>query len=179
MSGWVSPSGRRATLGLRSIAACAGLTLACAATASAQEPISGGTQIGGSVPSYLELILTQPTGLATFPTKKTYTTSFQAFVTATDDAGARLSIVDGDTSSAKKLGHLASGTKTLPLPLQARAGTKGAFQLLDQPIDPLLTSWNKPITREPAAIGLRQQVKAKAAGTYHKILLVTVSPETP
>jgi hypothetical protein len=178
----VSPSGHGASVARRCVAVCAGLSLTFAATASAQsppDPVDGGTNLVGTVDSMLELILTQPVGFSSFPAKKTYTTSFQAMVTTSDDAGARLSIVDGDATSTKQLGHLASGSKLLPQPLQARVGTKGSFVTLDQTIDPQLASWTQPISRQAAAIGLRQKVTSKAAGTYRKILLVSVSPETP
>jgi hypothetical protein len=35
------------------------------------------------------------------------------------------------------------------------------------------------VTRKTATIRLRQKVTAKAPGTYHKIILVTLSSQTP
>ena len=156
------------------------VTAVAPAAAWAQEPppADGGVPIGGSVPSYLELTLGQPSSsFATFAKARTYTTSFTATVTATDRP-TLLTMADGDASSGAKLGHMASGSKRLPLPLQARVGS-GAFQDLDASIDPLLTRFNDAVTRRAATVRLRQKVRAKAAGTYHKIILVTLSSQTP
>jgi hypothetical protein len=149
-----------------------------AALAQTPPPISGGTEIGGSVPSFLELIISQPSAtLASFSKAKTYSSSFQVQVTATDE-GTLLSLADGDVATGKKMGHLASGKKSLPLPLEARAG-KGAFQPLNQTVDPLLTRWSDAATRSKATVNLRQKVKGKASGSYRKVLLVTAMPDTP
>jgi hypothetical protein len=159
----------------------AALAAAVAPTAAwAQEPppVDGGVGIGGSVASYLELILSRPTSsLATFAKARTYTSSFKATITATDRP-TLLTIADGDATSGSRLGHLASGSKRLPLPLQATVG-KAAFQGLDASIDPLLTRFDDVVTRQSATVKLRQQVRAKAPGTYHKIVLVTLSSQTP
>jgi hypothetical protein len=158
-----------------------GATVALAAApaaAWAQTPVGGGTEVGGSVPSYLELILTKPgTAFTTFPKVRTYSTSFAAVVTATDSP-TTLTLADGDATTGSRLGHLASGSKRLPLPLEARVG-KSAFQSLDATSDPLLTRWDEAITREKATVRLRQKVRSKVAGAYHKVLLVTASPPTP
>lgn len=141
-------------------------------------PIEGGTEVGGSVPSFLELILSQPAaGFTTFPKVKTYEMAFDAQVTATDSP-TLLTLADGDVAAGSRLGHLSSGSKRLPLALEARVGT-AAFQPLDQAVDPLLTKWTEAATRAKATVMLRQQVKRKAAGSYRKVLLVTLSTETP
>jgi hypothetical protein len=151
------------------------------AAAWAQEPpppVGGGVGVGGSVASYLELILTKPaSSLATFARPRTYSTSFKATITATDRP-TLLTLADGDATSGSRLGHLASGSKRLPLPLEATVG-RSAFQGLDASIDPLLTRFDDVVTRKTATIRLRQQVRAKAPGTYHKIILVTLSSQTP
>lgn len=158
-----------------------GATLALAvapAAAWAQDPVGGGTEVGGSVPSYLELILSKPgTAFTTFPKVRTYSTSFKAVVTATD-APTLLTLADGDATKGSRLGHLASGAKRLPLPLEARVG-KSAFQGLDATSDPLLTRWNEAITRETVKVKLRQKVRRKATGAYHKVILLTASSQTP
>ena len=101
-------------------------------------PVSGGTDIGGTVNSFLELILTQPAkGFAAFSKTKSYEMSFDAQITATDP-GTQLSLADGDATSGSKLGHLSVGSKRLPSPLEAAVG-KSAFQPLDGSVDPLLT----------------------------------------
>ena len=150
------------------------------AAAWAQEPppVGGGVGVGGSVASYLELILSKPTSsLARFRTPRTYSTSFKATITATDRP-TFLTLADGDATSGSRLGHLASGSRRLPLPLEATVG-RAAFQGLDASLDPLLTRFDDVVTRKTATIRLRQKVRAKAAGTYHKIILVTLSSQTP
>lgn len=149
------------------------------------DPVDGGTVVGGTVNSTLELILSQPAsvasnakGLSSFPKAKTYTLSFDAKVIATD-APTLLTLADGDVTSGSKLGHLASGSKKLPLPLEARVGT-AAFQPLNAPVDPLLKAWPQLIQpRTDALVNLRQKVTRKVSGTYRKVILVTLSPETP
>jgi hypothetical protein len=160
------------------VTAVSALVAPAAIAQTPPDPISGGTEVGGSVPSFLELIIAQPSAnLATFSKAKTYSSAFDVSVTATDNVTV-LSLADGDVTRGKKLGHLASGSKTLPLALQARAG-KGAFQPLDESVDPQLFKWSDAATRAKVSINLRQQVKAKAAGSYHKVLLVTASSDTP
>jgi hypothetical protein len=163
----------------RTILLGAALALAAApAAAWAQTPGGDGTEVGGSVPSYLELILGKPgTAFTTFPRVRTYSTSFKAVVTATDSP-TLLTLADGDASSGARRGHLASGARRLPLPLEVRVG-KSAFQRLDAAVDPLLTRWNEAITRKTATVKLRQKVRSKAAGAYHKVVLVTASSQTP
>ena len=76
------------------------------------------------MPSFLELILTQPAkGFATFSKAKTYTMSFDVAVTATD-APTLLSLADGDATSGSKLGHLSVGSKRLPLAAGGRASAR-------------------------------------------------------
>jgi hypothetical protein len=164
---------------LSTILAVTALSAVAAPAALAQTPpISGGTEIGGSVPSFLELIISQPSAtLSSFKKAKTYSSSFDVQITATDE-GTVLSLADGDVATGKKMGHLASGKKSLPLPLEARAG-KGAFQSLNQTVDPLLTRWSDAATRSKATVNLRQKVKGKASGSYRKVLLVTAMPDTP
>jgi hypothetical protein len=158
--------------------ALAGVAAAVAAPARAQTPpIDDGTTVGGRVDSSLELILTQPAGLSTFKKAGTYTVSFGALATGTENL-TQLSLADGDAASGSKLGHLSSGSKRLPDPLEARVGA-AAFQPLDTAVDPLLTHWTGPIARKPATIVLRQRVRGKSSATYHKVVLVTLSSETP
>jgi hypothetical protein len=153
--------------------------LAAPGAALAQTPpVNGGTDIGGTVPSFLELILTQPAkGFAAFSKSKSYEMSFQAQITATDP-GTLLSLADGDATSGSKLGHLSVGSKRLPAPLEAAAG-KSAFQPLDGTVDPLLTKLSDAATRAKTTVTLRQKVSGKATGSYRKLVLVTLSTETP
>jgi hypothetical protein len=141
-------------------------------------PVDGGTNVGGTVPSSMELILTQPSGLSKFKKAGTYTTTFSAKATTTENV-AQLSIADGEASSGSKLGRMASGSKRLKDPLEARIGG-AAFQPLDDSIDPLLARWAGPLSRKEGKVTLRQKVAGKpSTGAYHKLLLVTLSPETP
>lgn len=161
-------------------ASVVGAAAIAAPAASAQTaPIDGNTNVGGIAPSFLELIIAQPkaSAFASFTAAKTYSTSFDVGVTITDDA-ANLSIVDGDVNSGSKLGRLASGSKLLPLPLEARVG-KSAFAPLNQPVDAQLAKVSGPLTNSKSTVNLRQQVKAKVKGSYRKVLLVTLSTETP
>ena len=165
---------------LRTIVAGTALAaLVAAPVAMAQTPpVDGGTEVGGTVPSFLELILTQPSkGFASFSKTKSYEMSFNAQVTTTD-APTLLTLADGDATSGSKLGHISVGSKRLPSPLEATVG-KAAFQGLDSSVDPLLTRWNQQVTRKQATVKLRQKVKGKATGNYRKVVLVTLSTETP
>ena len=163
---------------LATAAVGAAATAAPVAMAQTPDPVNGGTTIGANVASSLELILTQPkASFATFTKAKTYSTSFEAMVVTTEP-GAQLTLADGDVTSGSKLGRLASGKKLLPLPLEARVGKK-TFTALNAPVASLLTSWNEPVSRAKATVNLRQRVKAKASGSYRKVLLVTLSNETP
>jgi hypothetical protein len=98
-------------------------------------------------------------------------------VTATDSP-TMLTLADGDATSGARLGHLQSRARRLPLPLEATVG-RAPFQALDASIDPLLSRYDDAVTREPATVRLRQKVRRKAPGTYHKIILVTLSTQTP
>ncbi len=134
--------------------------------------------VGGSVPSFLELILTQPSkGFAAFSKTKSYEMSFDAQVTATD-APTLLTLADGDATSGSKLGHISVGSKRLAAPLEAAVG-RSPFQPLDGAVDPLLTKWTESATRLKSTVKLRQKVTGKATGNYRKVLLVTLSTETP
>jgi hypothetical protein len=165
---------------LRTILAASaiGALVAPSAALAQTPPINGGTEIGGSVPSFLELIITQPAkGFAAFSKTKSYDMSFDASMTATD-APTQLSIADGDATSGSKLGHLSVGSKRLASPLEAAVG-KSAFQPLDGSVDPMLTKWSEAATRAKTTVKLRQKVTGKATGSYHKLVLVTLSTETP
>ena len=156
-----------------------GAMAVAAPVASAQTaPVDGNTNIGGSVPSFLELIISQPkSSFATFSSAKTYSTSFDVAVTTTDDA-SQLSLADGEIAKGSKMGRLAAGSKVLPLPLEARVG-KSAFAPLNTPVDAQLTKWSEAQARGKATVNLRQQVKTKVKGSYRKVLLVTLSTDTP
>lgn len=155
------------------LAGTAVAALAAAPAASAQV-----TEVGGTVPSFMELILTERSkGFASFSKTKTYEMSFNAEVTATD-APTLLTLADGDATGGSRLGYISVRNKRLPSPLEATVG-KTAFQPLDSPVDALLTRWNRAQTREAATVKLRQKVKGKRTGSYRKVLLVTLSTDAP
>jgi hypothetical protein len=155
--------------------ACAGCV--CPGTASAQEP---GTEVGGTVPSYLELGIDAPASLAAFPaTPGLSLTSLAATITATD-APTSLSVADGDADAPPALGHLAAGGRVLRAPLQATVGS-AAFVPFDGPLGVLLASWSDVIASRRTVIRLRQPVSAAdlRAGPYAKTVLITASTQTP
>src|SRR5262245_36830684 len=162
-----------ASLGDVRILIAVGLVLAVPSVASAQTG-----EVGGDVHSQLSLSLDQPAkGFAAFSKAKTYETSLDARVTATDGS-MLLSIADGDALSGSSRGHLAVGSKRLASPLQAAVGS-AAFQPLDASVDPLLKRWPTFGSNVAATIKLRQKVDRKSTGTYRKLVLVTLSTETP
>ena len=85
---------------------------------------------------------------------------------------------DGDATSGSKRGHLSVGNKRLPAPLEATVG-KAAFQPLDTAVDQLLNRWATPMTKSKVTVKLRQKVTGKAKGSYRKLVLATLSTETP
>jgi hypothetical protein len=155
--------------------AAAGLAVG-APVAAAQTDGSG--QVISVVPSTLELVLGQPKStFATFPSAKTYTTSFNVAVTSTNER-AQLSIADAEVTTGSKMGRLASGAKLLPAPLEARVG-KTAFAPLDTAVEAQLTRWTSIQANDEARVDLRQKVEKKTSGSYRKVLLVTLSTDTP
>ncbi len=165
---------------LRSILATSAIAvLASPAAAGAQDPpVGGGTELVAKVPSYLELVLTQPTkGFPAFSKPGSYELSLSARVT-TSDPQTLLSIADGDAVGGAKLGHISVGSKRLPSPLEATVGS-AAFQPLDGSVDPRLSKWTGAVSRTPTTVKLRQKLTGKATGSYRKVVLVTLSAETP
>jgi hypothetical protein len=138
-------------------------------------PIQDGTNVGGHVDGSLELILPQAHGFSSFKRAGTFTFSFRVMTTTTETS-AQLDIVDGDARSGSKLGHMASGSKRLPDPLEARV-VKGAFQPLDEALEPFTLAG--PMSRKTSKITLRQKVRSKPKGSYRKTMLVTAMSETP
>ena len=161
-----------------SITASAAIALLAATPSVAAAQDGGDTTLGGTVPSFTELVLPEAkTALQTFPKAKTYTSSFQVAVTTTEPA-LQLSLADGDVASGSKRGRLASGSTLLPLPVEARVG-RTAFAPLNLAVDTPLSRFTGPLSRGKATVDLRQTVQKKAAGRYRKLVLVTVSLDTP
>jgi hypothetical protein len=157
------------------------VTLATALALSLLAPAAHaqGTDVGGTVPSYMALSLDEPDGFATFPAGPAdHELRVRARVTSSD-GGVRLSIADGDVTSGSRLGRMAGGA-ALDAPLEARVGA-AAFQPLDASIDPILAVFREPVANEPATILLRQRIGAgeRPRGTYDKTLLITLSSKAP
>jgi hypothetical protein len=110
------------------------LVLAVPGVAAAQS-----TGVGGDVNSQMTLSLDQPAkGFAAFRKARSYTTTLQARVTATDGP-MLLSIADGDATHGSKRGHLRVGSKRLKAPLEAKVGS-AAFQPLDASVEGFITA---------------------------------------
>lgn len=138
----------------------------------------GDSGVIATVPGYYELILSSPkSSLSTFSKARTYSTSFTVTATTTETA-ANLSVADGDVASGSKRGRLANGSKLLPLPLEARVG-KTAFAPLNLPVDTPLTRLGGPFSNKKTTVNLRQEIETKTSGRYGKLLLVTLSTDTP
>lgn len=158
---------------LASLAAVTACLLTWAAPASAQ------TDVGGVVPSLLELSIDDSRGFASFPRGPgEHELLIGTRITSTARR-ATLSVVDGDQTSGRRLGHLASAGSVLAQPLEARVGS-APFQPLDVSLDPVLAEFG-PVANERARIRLRQRIEAgeRPRGTYSKTLLITLSSTAP
>ena len=157
------------------LTALAALAVAAAPAQAQTPPVEDGTSVGGQVPGSLELILPQASGFSSFKRAGSFSFSFNVMTTTTETS-AQLSVVDGEESGGSKLGHMSSGAKRLPDPLEARVAGS-AFQPLDESFDPFKLAG--PMSRKTSKVTLRQKVRSKPKGTYRKVLLVTASSETP
>src|SRR5215813_9036673 len=98
------------------------LALAAGPAMADTPPVEDGTNVGGVVDGSLELILPQSgSGFATFKRAGSFTYTFSVMTTTTETS-AQIDLVDGDTTSGSKLGHMSAGSKRLPDPLEARVG---------------------------------------------------------
>lgn len=158
---------------MRALVLAAGLMLLAAAPAAAQ------TDVGGTVPSMLELRLDDPSGFASFPAGPgEHALAVRARVTSTSNRTI-VRVADGDVASGRRLGRLASGAGPLDEPLEARVGSD-PFQPLNAGIDPILAQFG-PVANERVTIRLRQRINAgeRPRGTYEKTLLITLSSTAP
>jgi hypothetical protein len=159
-----------------------GALVAAAALAAIAAPVAGaqGTDVGGSVPSYMGLGIDPVEGFATFPPGPgTHELSIPARVTLTDGR-ATLSVADGDAASGRRLGRMASSVAVLRRPLEVTVGTS-PFQPLDLPIEPPLEEFLEPVANAPATVRLRQRIEAGESprGTFRKTVLITLSSNAP
>jgi hypothetical protein len=115
------------------------------------------TDVGGSVPSVLELTLSD-VSLGRLPANGDLTARVR--VTSTINRTA-LSAVDEDLGRS---------------PIEARVGSS-VFQPLDLSIDPLLAVFRRPVANEKATIRLRRRPGARVPSST--TVLITVSPDGP
>jgi hypothetical protein len=137
---------------VRSLVLAALVLAAVPAAAQAQD-----TDVGGNVPSMLELTLND-VSLGRLPANGDVTARVR--VTSTTNRTA-LSAVDEDRGRS---------------PIEARVGSS-AFQPLDLSIDPLLAVFRRPVANERATIRLRRRSGARVPSTT--TVLITVSPDGP
>ena len=158
---------------MRVIVLAVGFMLLAAAPAAAQ------TDVGGTVPSMLELRLDDPSGFASFPAGPgEHDLAIRTRITSTANRTI-VRVADGDIASGRRLGRLASGAGPLDEPLEARVGSD-PFQPLNAEIDPILAEFG-PVANERVTIRLRQRINAgeRPRGTYEKTLLITLSSTAP
>jgi len=151
----------------------AGASLVAWTSALAQSPV------GGSVPSLIGLTVGTPTGFVRVGQSSVYDVHVPVAVTSTVDE-TQLSVADGEDLSGPAHGHLHDGTSLVRDPLTVSAG-RGATQSLSAPFDPLVASWSGPLANQPVTIVLSQRFARPATdtGTLQKVLLITVSTQTP
>ena len=91
---------------------------------------------------------------------------------------AALAVTDPSSTAP---GHLVNGFFVMPMALQARAGTTGAFATVGS-APATLKSYDGPISNDAVTLGFRQRVGASDAlrtGTYSKTLTFTLSTTQP
>ena len=116
--------------------------LAAVAAASAGSSAQGqepGTEVGGTVPSTLELSIDSVGTFAPFgagPSSRQLLV--RARVTSTDKV-ATLSIADGDVTSGPRVGRLSAA---LSQPLEIRVGATGPYKPLDEISDAALVAFD-------------------------------------
>lgn len=163
----------------RPIAIAAGIAiLAAASSGSSAQGQAPGTEVGGTVPSTLELSIDSVGAFAPLtagPSSRQLLV--RARVTSTDKA-ATLSIADGDAAFGPRVGRLSAA---LSQPLEIRLGASGPFKALDEIADSALLGFDEPVANAAATIRVRQRVLAgeRPQPTYSKTLLITLSSDAP
>ena len=139
-----------------------------------------GTDVGGTVPSFLKLAVEDVAGFASFPAGAGDVRARRPH--ARDRHRTRAPASPSPTAMPRTAGS--SGTSrarrsVLSEPLEARAG--GAFASLDATVEPLLEVWSRPVANELTIVRLRQRVARgeRPRGTYSKTIYVTLSPDAP
>ena len=159
-------------------AAAAVAALAAASAGSTARGQAPGTEVGGTVPSTLELSIDSAGTFAPFGAgPSTHELLVRARVTSTDKA-ATLSIADGDVTSGPRVGRLSAA---LSRPLEIRVGATGPYAPLDEISDAALVAFDGPVANTAATLRVRQRVLAgeRPKPTYPKTLLITLSSDAP
>jgi hypothetical protein len=143
--------------------------------APAQSPVAGGT-----VPSTFALSLSEPSHFRRIGRSDFFGTTIRARITATD-VPVKLSVVDGEVSGGRRLGHMASRNSILSQPLEVTVGPGlGPFHSLDDVLPRPLRTWRRPLSSENAKIRLRQKApNGRAVRNHGKLLLVTLTVGGP
>lgn len=166
----------------RPVRAC-GLILAGCAVATASVATMDGSAahaqgVGGTVLPSIALSIGVPSGFQAVDGGN-YVLRVPVAVTASV-GDVRLSVADGEDPAGGAHGRLhdAAGLASAPLMVSV---TGGPAQSLAAPVDPLLKVWHQPVALAPATIVIRQQLKGslQAVKPLHKLVLITVSSETP
>jgi hypothetical protein len=149
--------------------------LVLAAPAPAQSPVAGGT-----VPSTVALSLSEPSHFRRIGRSDFFGATIRARATATD-VPTKLSVVDGEVSGGRRLGHMASRNSILSPALEVTAGRGlSPFHSLDATLPTPLRIWRQPLSSESARIRLRQKApSARALRNHGKLLLVTLTVGGP
>jgi hypothetical protein len=159
------------------IAATALAIVVVGAVGSSAEGQAPGTEVGGTVPSTLELTIDQAGVFAPFaagPSSRQLLVRTR--VTSTDKT-ASLSIADGDVTAGPRVGRLSAA---MSQPLEIRVGA-GGFKPLDEISDATLVAFDEPVANAASTLRVRQRVLAgeRPKPTYTKTLLITLSSDAP
>jgi len=154
----------------------AGLLLVISGAALSGSPAGADLQVGGAVPDLIRIDVGTPSAFAKVG-GTTYELRVPVEVTSTTDE-THLSIADGEDFKAPGRGHLRSGQQIAAAPLEVAAVPRPA-QPLSAPVDPLLQTWFRALARSPVTIALRQSLPHGSIAGLHKVVLITVSAQTP
>jgi len=134
--------------------------------------------VGGTVLPEIALSIGTPTALQAAG-HDDYLLQVPVQVTSSVDQ-VRLSVADGEDPAGAAHGHLHDGAGVAAAPLFVSVGT-GPTKSLAAPVDPLLKTWNGPVALAPATVVVRQRLAGslRVATALHKLILISVSTETP
>jgi hypothetical protein len=164
-------TGRRRALALLVPTACV--------AAIAAVPAGAALQLGGSVPQLIAVAIGAPTSFKHVPGGDVYELEVPVRVTSTVRA-ARLSVADGENFQGRARGRLRDGSRVASAPLTVATGNQPP-QALSAPTDPVLETWTRAVTLAPAPVAIRQALPGgmSTAANFHKMVLITISSDTP